>query len=276
MMRFQRPKEPADFAGKVKKMRDRVKANPRDPALEFSPLWGGFKEFFSEAQYGRCGYCESSVTGLQDGDVEHYAPKSEVAVLGPDRATWGEEQPNSSKVKGRKPNQLSDFGYSWLAYDWSNYLLSCAICNQRWKGTVFPVREPPDRRLPPDEMIRESALLLNPFTGPHPAKHLRFNDDGSVEPWRNSRRGVETIKTVGLDRPSLRVYRRGFVSDARQAIRELAEAQAAGDEAGKRRALRNLVRQGEATRLYAGCVRAVAEQELGLPWRTIEELVAEG
>ena len=154
-------------------------------------------------------------------------------------------------------------------------MLSWAICNQSWKGTIFPVREPPDRRVPPEELIRESALLLNPFTGPHTAKHLRFNEDGSVEPWKNSRRGLETIKTVGLDRPSLRMYRRSPISDARRAIRELAEAQAAGDDAGKRRALSDLVRLGEAERLFAGCVRAVAEQELGLPWSTIEDVVSQ-
>lgn len=271
-MRVKRPKEPVDFAGKVTNMRARVRANPLDPALEFSPLWSAFKPFFAEVQRRKCGYCDSPVIGLQDGDVEHYAPKSEVAVLGPDETTWGQEAPNSSSVKGRKPRRLAESGYWWLAYEWSNYLLSCATCNQRWKGTIFPIREPPDRTVPPDEMIREKALLLNPFEGPHPAKHLRFNEDGSVEPLRNSRRGLETIKTVGLDRPSLRIFRRGPVSDAREAIRELAEAKAADDEVGVERAVRDLLRLGEAERPWAACVRAVAEQDLGLSWRQIEQL----
>jgi hypothetical protein len=274
MMRFERPPEPADFAGTVGSIREKIRKNPNDPAVKFSPLWSGFKPLFSAAQNGRCGYCDGPTTGLQHGDVEHYAPKSEVAVLGVDEATWGEEAPNSSSVKGRRPQLLSDSGYWWLAYEWSNYLLSCQTCNQTWKGTIFPVREPPDRTIPPDELVREKALLLNPFDGPHPAKHLRFNDDGSVEPWKNSRHGRETIKTVGLDRPSIRMYRRGAVSDAREAIRELAEAKAAGDEAAQKRAVRDLVRLGQAERMYAGCVRAMAEQDLELSWEKIEEIAS--
>jgi hypothetical protein len=274
MMRFERPPEPDDFEGKVEKMRAKVRANPHDPALKFSALWSSFKPFFSKAQNGRCGYCDGPVTGFQYGDVEHYAPKSEVAVLEADEATWGKEAANSSNVEGRKPRRLSESGYWWLAYKWSNYLLSCGTCNQAWKGTIFPVREPPGRTIPPDELVREVALLLNPFEGPHPAKHLRFNADGSVEPWKNSRRGLETIKTVGLDRPSIRMFRRGPVSDAREAIRELAEAKAADDEAAQKRAVRDLVRLGEADRSFAGCVRAVAEQELGLSWKEIEEIAS--
>lgn len=271
MMRFQRPKPPENFETTVKGRRDDVKkAIDEKKAPKFEALWSAFKPIYSEAQGGKCGYCDIAVTGAQDGDVEHYAPKSEIAVLGPDEKTWGQEARNSSRVSGRKPVQLSDAGYWWLAYDWSNYLLACAVCNQKWKGTVFPVKEPPPRTVPPAHAISERTLLLNPFGGADPAKHLRFNEDGSVEPLRNSRRGRETIKTVGLDRPSIRNFRRFPVSDAYEALNEHTRAHAVGDEEGQRRALLDLVRLGGSGRQFAGCVRAVAQQELRLSWTEIE------
>lgn len=266
-MRYRRPRPPAIFESTVRDKRDEVRRNRDNPGFKFVELWSAFKPAFSEAQGGKCGYCEIAVTGAQDGDVEHYAPKSEVAVL----EAEGQELSNSSRVKGRKMKELSPAGYWWLAYEWSNYLLACAVCNQKWKGTVFPVREPPNRRLPPAEVVAESALLLHPFGRADPAVHLRFNEDGSVEAWRNSRRGLETIKTVGLDRPSLRVFRRFPISDAYQAIRELADARASGNAAAEDRAVRDLARLGESGRQFAGCVRAIVRQELGLTWDKVEE-----
>jgi hypothetical protein len=273
MMRYPRPRKPSNFEETVRAKRAEVQANPNNPTLQFTALWSAFKPVFSEAQGGKCGYCEIAVTGGQDGDVEHYAPKSEVAVLPTNPTMWGEELPNSSRVRGRRPQQLSAAGYWWLAYDWGNYLLACAVCNQKWKGTVFPIREPPPRTLPPAEVVSESSLLLHPFGRADPAVHLRFNEDGSVEPWRSSRRGLETIKTVGLDRPSIRVFRRFPVSDAYQAIRELADARANGNAAAEDRALRDLARLGESGRQFSGCVRAIVRQELGLTWDQVEAAV---
>ena len=270
-MRFARPEPPANFDTVVKSSRTAVEAavgSNKPP--KFRDVWGEFKAAFAEAQHGRCGYCDQDVIGTQDGDVEHYAPKSEVSVLGEDETTWGKEAPNLARVTGRKPIVLSPGGYWWLAYDWSNYLLACANCNRKWKGSVFPVREPPPRTVPPDKGITETSLLLNPFEGPDPAKHLRFDESGGVAPLRGSKRGLETIKAVGLNRPSLHLQRGLAVEDAHEAIRELADAQLAGDTAGVKTALRDLVRRGDERRAFAGCVRAVAQQQLKQSWSEIE------
>ena len=270
-MRFTRPKPPANFETVVTKQRKAVEdAVGASKAPKFSALWGGFKDAFAEAQHGRCGYCDQDVISTQDGDVEHYAPKSEVSVLGQDETTWGTEAPNLARVKGRKPIVLSPGGYWWLAYDWSNYLLACANCNRKWKGSIFPVKEPPPRTVPPGEGIVERSLLLNPFEGPDPAKHLRFDESGAVAPLRGSKRGLETIKTVGLNRPSLHRPRGHAVEDALEAIRELADAQLAGDPVRVKAALRDLVRRGDETRAFAGCVRAIAQQQLKQSWTEID------
>jgi hypothetical protein len=271
MMRFRRPRRPPTFETAVQATRDAVAAaiaTQQKPA--FDPLWGDFKPAFAAAQRGKCGYCEIAVIGGQDGDVEHYAPKSELTVLGPDATTWGEEAPNSSRVRGRKPQSLSERGYWWLAYSWSNYLLACAVCNQKWKKTIFPVKEPPQRTVPPAEGVAERSLLLNPFRGEHPAKHLHFQADGSVEAWKGSRHGLETIKTVGLDRPSIRFVRQPFVSDAYQALRELADARLANDDAAEDRALRDIVRLGQAERQFSGAVRTIVEHALDVRWQDVE------
>lgn len=265
-MRFRRPKKPTGFETAVEVARDLVEK--AKGATTFEDLWGAYKPLFAEAQRNKCGYCELMVIGGQDGDVEHYAPKAALKMLGPDEKTWGTEAPNSSRVRGRKPMALSESGYWWLAYDWSNYLLACAVCNQKWKKNLFPVKEPPQRTVPPAAKVAERALLLSPFAGAHPAKHLRFNADGSVQAWKGSRHGSETIKTVGLDRPSLRFAREPFLSDAYQALHEFADAKS---EADTNRALKDLVRLGSDNRQFAGAVRAVVEQELKMSWKQVEE-----
>jgi uncharacterized protein (TIGR02646 family) len=67
------------------------------------------------AMQGRvCAYCGADVeeSGI---DVEHFRPK------------------------GRIDGDPTPGGYWWLAYEFTNYLLSCTICNQKNKRTAFPI-----------------------------------------------------------------------------------------------------------------------------------------
>ena len=59
------------------------------------------------------------------GDVEHYRPKA------------GYRQ-DAEDPLGRP-------GYYWLAYEWSNLLFCCQICNQRFKRNLFPLVDPARR-----------------------------------------------------------------------------------------------------------------------------------
>lgn len=55
---------------------------------------------------GKCAYCESHITHVDYGDIEHFRPKSKF------------------------PNHC---------FDWNNLLLACGICNgPEFKGTKFP------------------------------------------------------------------------------------------------------------------------------------------
>jgi hypothetical protein len=55
------------------------------------------REILRKMCYGKCAYCESRVTAIYNGDIEHFRPKGT---------------------------------YYWLAADWGNLLFACPFCNQ--------------------------------------------------------------------------------------------------------------------------------------------------
>ncbi|HEV3468980.1 MAG TPA: hypothetical protein VG148_06635 [Pyrinomonadaceae bacterium] len=71
-----------------------------------SDFWKAAKKQLKVETNGKCAYCEAPVKAVAHGDVEHFRPKSV---------------------------------YWWLAYCYDNYLFSCQICNQSFKGDKFPL-----------------------------------------------------------------------------------------------------------------------------------------
>lgn len=59
--------------------------------------------------HGKCAYCESPITAIYNGDIEHFRPKG-----------------GYNDVSGK----LVKPGYFWLASEWENLLLACPHCNQ--------------------------------------------------------------------------------------------------------------------------------------------------
>lgn len=143
-----------------------------------------------EVQFEKCCYCEWREQA-EYNDVEHYRPKSEAR---------------------RGPAFTDTTGYWWLAWSWENLLFACSRCNRSGKNAEFPL-EPGSVPLVPDEMPpgRERPLLLDPAGPTWPMEHIRFAPiqlQGSRERWRpfavsNSRRGLETIRILSLDRDTL-------------------------------------------------------------------------
>jgi hypothetical protein len=102
--------------------------------VEIESKWSITKDQLLIETHNKCAYCESDITTVSYGDVEHYRPKSV---------------------------------YWWLAYVYDNYLASCAICNQRFKGVKFeflgPVITPPSvLATSTDEDLEELAKILIP------------------------------------------------------------------------------------------------------------------
>jgi len=191
------------------------------------------------AQHGKCAFCESKIRHVAYGDVEHYRPKAGF------RQGPGEE--------------LQRPGYYWLAYEWGNLLLSCQLCNQRFKGSLFPLADPDRRaRLHKDDVAQEDPLLIDPATE-EPEQFISFHDEVPYAVDADAR-GLATIAALGLDRDELSEMRRDLLAQvrARARIVQLAaerpdDSQVQACAAAARRILRD-ARRDDAQ--YAGMVRA--------------------
>ncbi len=151
------------------------------------------KEALIIAQHDKCCFCESKISAISHGDVEHYRPK----------AGW---------VQADEP--LNEPGYYWLAYDWDNLLLSCQICNQRYKKNYFPLADITGRMVSHhDSVAAEVPLFIHPALE-DPEQHIRFEYEMPL-PVSGSAKGRETIRHTGLDRPALIEKRLSVLSPIR-------------------------------------------------------------
>ncbi len=95
---------------------------------DFINVWTNLKELYYTKQNNRCAICEKEINDIYSADIEHYRPKSY---------------------------------YWWLAYNPTNYYLSCAECNRSYKKERFPCRSQvayTERK----EIGNEVPLLFNP------------------------------------------------------------------------------------------------------------------
>lgn len=63
---------------------------------------------------GKCAYCESKISSIYSGDIEHFRPKGRIQVNG----------------------NLKRPGYYWLASEWENLLFACPFCNQTYTHEI--------------------------------------------------------------------------------------------------------------------------------------------
>ncbi len=160
------------------------------------------KATLRQAQHDKCAFCESKITHIGYGDIEHFRPKA--------------------AVRQRETDPLQYPGYYWLTYEWSNLFLSCQLCNQRFKGNCFPLHNPKHRvRSHRGNLSKESPLLIDP-TG-LPESHLTFKDEMAI-PRNRSKMGKVTIEVMGLNRIELlkrRLERRKFLTTFRDVRTQL-------------------------------------------------------
>jgi uncharacterized protein (TIGR02646 family) len=143
-----------------------------------------------DAQHGKCCFCERKIFG--DGDVEHFRPKAGVS-------------------QGPKSRMLQP-GYYWLAYDWSNLLLSCSACNSRQKRNQFPLTNSAKRvrvHRKTELLNREEPLFIDPARE-EPSIYIGFKGSKPFAIDDNPR-GRETIRALGLDRDALNQIRGGWL-----------------------------------------------------------------
>jgi len=189
------------------------------------------KQALLTLQHGKCAFCEAKITHIAFGDVEHYRPKG--------------------GFRQRRKGALKLPGYYWLAYDWHNLLVSCAVCNQRFKGNRFPLAlHSPRARSPRHDLGRERPLFLNPAED-DPAQHLGFRDH-VVYAVNDSPRGKATRQGLGLNRTKLKEDRERYLAPLRLVL-TLAQSPASPHRAEARLFLRRTV-QPDAP--YTAMVRA--------------------
>ena len=149
------------------------------------------KTALRKAQHDKCAFCESKVTHIAYGDVEHFRPKA------------------GYRQHLRAP--LAQPGYYWLAYDWSNLLFSCQICNQRHKRNYFPLVDAKKRaRSHHDDVTEEQPLFIHPAEE-DPHEFLEFNEE-YLRPIGGNKRGEVTIEVLGLNRELIAERRRDVLA----------------------------------------------------------------
>jgi hypothetical protein len=193
------------------------------------------------------------------GDVEHYRPKGRVdrLVVGPDG-------------KAKPPEPLFTSGYHWLAYSWSNYILTCNTCNSVHKQNYFPLKTEPAAAPKAGDELTEDALLLNPFGHKDPAKHLVFNHLGMVLPRKGSVYGTATIAVCGLSREWLTKKRSGIAELTQRCLEVFGNPDASAKQIDW--VLQFIADVGRIDREHCGMVRGMFTEATGLPWSFVEKL----
>ena len=151
----------------------------------------------------KCAYCEQSYQSSSYTQIEHYRPKSV---------------------------------YYWLAYEWSNLIPSCQLCNNK-KRAHFPIIEQAKFVAKPSldkngklikdlckannsPLIDEKPYILHPEID-DPKKHLGFEINNKKQGIdiiaidkiiNNKSRGSETIRLLNLNREQLRLKRQEIIN----------------------------------------------------------------
>jgi uncharacterized protein (TIGR02646 family) len=126
---------------------------------------------------GKCAYCDSNITHITAGDIEHFRPKS---------------------------------AYWWLACDWNNLLFACENCNRTSKNDAFPLltltktackHDTPETLEKED---KEERLLLNPCVE-DPEKFFEYDEKtGFINP---KKKQEEDLKNWEMAGKSIEIYK---------------------------------------------------------------------
>lgn len=160
------------------------------------------KQTLKRIQHDKCCFCESKISHIAYGDVEHFRPKGGYQnALG-------------------KP--LIQPGYYWLAYNFGNLLLACQICNQKYKRNFFPLLDESKRvksHHDQGNLHLEDQLIIDPNKD-NPEDHIYFDQE---IPKSKDLKGELTIQRLGLDRDELNDYRLGWLRHIRSTARHAAD-----------------------------------------------------
>jgi hypothetical protein len=263
MLSLSRPAPHPDFDKASKRhtdeLRTKVAAGAVLASSDFKTLWS--KREHKATLVGKlnspakCAWCERHREWNRELDVEHYRPKAGVTRWDGTPSLYSDTPPREVSV--------SDKGYWWLAYEWHNYSLACAPCNQHWKRNLFPMRDP---RLPilEGEEASEVPLLIDPMSSFRTADHFKWTSEGVME--AKSDAGFATIVTCGLNRTALLALR---MKTAKIVLGELVELKRSLHNENRRSHLLALRALCAPDAEFAGMNRWWVEHNLGWTWERL-------
>jgi uncharacterized protein (TIGR02646 family) len=192
------------------------------------------RESLTEMFHSKCAYCESKITAIYNGDIEHFRPKGKIQEANPP-----------------KP------GYFWLASEWENLLFACPFCNQTnthkfnnggiveeavfGKLDQFPLLSEAYRLNHSHGVIyftnntsysqafdleESERLLLNPCRDENIEKYFKYNDEGAIiindglNPLEELK-AQTSILTYALHRLPLTIERKERIIDIKAQIRRV-------------------------------------------------------
>ena len=168
-----------------------------------SNLWidPRIKDWLQSLSHNKCWYSEA-IEKVSPYHVDHFRPKNRSKHLDGTDGEW----------------------YWWLAFEWRNYRISGARCNQK-KSNFFPLKKGSHSCNPDSDVNDEIFYLLDPTDLDDPLL-LTFDESGKPHPtaekntWEYER-AAETIKLLHLDFPLLIDARKILWTKCRILIKEV-------------------------------------------------------
>src|SRR5689334_10274966 len=182
-----------------------------------SAVWRAADAALRKASHDKCWYCEIR-QDRSDKPVDHFRPKNSVV------------------------EDTTHPGYTWLAFDWLNFRLSCTYCNSKRRdlegGTKggkqdhFPIIPPPPHARSAID-TRDHPKLLDPADDVD-TKLLTFRPNGFPHPANDTARTIErveaSIELYHLKQVSLVRKRKRLAADIAEHVSKGDEAKAANDD----------------------------------------------
>lgn len=205
-----RAKEWTDWRNACKLKLDALKAQPGPPYEIDDNLYKQCRDLIFAPYANKCAYCEGKIFAQAAGQVEHFRPKSGLRNL-------------KNRAVKIGPKEEKHPGYWWLAYDPSNLLPACGMCNVYTrklggKGERFPLPDGGFVATKPGEEKKEKPLLIHPGReDPAGLFDIDF-ETGLLIP--NNKRAEVCIEVLGLNREALLEERYQAVNSATLHVRE--------------------------------------------------------
>jgi uncharacterized protein (TIGR02646 family) len=212
-------------------------------------VWRAADKALREASHDKCWYCESK-QDRSDKPVDHFRPKNSVV------------------------EDKTHPGYTWLAFKWENFRLSCTFCNSKrrdLKGGTKGGKQDHFPIIPPPTYARSAAdphehpMLLDPVDD-EDTKLLTFLPNGFPHP-ANAAAGTiqrveKSIELYHLKQVSLVRKRKRLAADIAEHVSKGEEAKAADDHSNfrfhKKKIIKKVRAKAEistAARVYLGAYR---------------------